>query len=230
MNVLTFATIWVMSYPVDTLTNGDWDAIIQSSEAYLARLRGRDEESTEWFSLTNGETLAVTPSSVTALHIHKEVPGHWIPALLNLRDKGAVVALYLGGRWWSLENALRTSNSARQGLVQFVPSIYSHGPTSTTAFGKWRHQGTGAKESTCGCKSKWEIYHQSVILEPSEKVASGSQARKGESSGESNVTEGEREESRSDTQTTTGRKRRDTGLFPASNSKQVKLTASPLCD
>ncbi|XP_078063381.1 protein FAM169B-like isoform X2 [Mustelus asterias] len=107
-----------MSYPVDTLTNGDWDAIIQSSEAYLARLRGRDEESTEWFSLTNGETLAVTPSSVTALHIHKEVPGHWIPALLNLRDKGAVVALYLGGRWWSLENALRTSNSARQGLVQ----------------------------------------------------------------------------------------------------------------
>ncbi|XP_078388508.1 protein FAM169B [Cetorhinus maximus] len=107
-----------MSYPVDILTNGDWDTLKQSSEAYLSRLSNRDKAVTESFRLANGEKLAVTPSTVTFLHVHREDREHRVLGLLNPQDNQAVVALYLGGRWWVLDDVLRTSNDARRELVQ----------------------------------------------------------------------------------------------------------------
>uniref|UniRef100_UPI00398EE4F1 protein FAM169B isoform X5 n=1 Tax=Pristiophorus japonicus TaxID=55135 RepID=UPI00398EE4F1 len=105
-------------YPVDILTSGDWGILKQSSEAYLSRLCDRGEESTECFRLTNGGTIAVTPSSVAFLRVHGADSEHSILGLFDPQDNQAVSALYLAGRWWSVDEALRTSNNARQELVQ----------------------------------------------------------------------------------------------------------------
>ncbi|XP_038640379.1 protein FAM169B isoform X3 [Scyliorhinus canicula] len=336
MEIVPTLTERVTSYPVDILTNRDWDALKQSSEAYLSRLSEGDEESIEWFCLTNGEQvtnqqLPVTPSAVTFLHVHKEVSEHRILALLHRQDNQAVVALYLGGRWWSLADTLRTSNSARRELVQVqsvaeqivlyllnriiyrkreflpgnplflhhsanqfakvfwkdgeavgfytvqqkvcskylpsrprdqdclweveapgdwsqrvnvwlqiqmgdVPSVNSAGGGNSSLHspGEERSQGStdgdiiGQSPRANACDP-----HPEVILEPSEAIgglASDSQALTGQSSGESNMIEGKKEEARSEADTATGRRRRDTGLLEASNLKQVKLTAPPLCD
>ncbi|XP_038640377.1 protein FAM169B isoform X2 [Scyliorhinus canicula] len=392
MEIVPTLTERVTSYPVDILTNRDWDALKQSSEAYLSRLSEGDEESIEWFCLTNGEQLPVTPSAVTFLHVHKEVSEHRILALLHRQDNQAVVALYLGGRWWSLADTLRTSNSARRELVQvqsvaeqivlyllnriiyrkreFLPGnpLFLHHsanqfakvfwkdgeavgfytvqqkgslctdhtsqcyqlPVLDTVFVRRTHQRQGIalkilQDFCCTfCEDEavgisrpisaamykvcskylpsrprdqdclWEVEapgdwsqrvnvwlqiqmgdvpsvnsagggnsslhspgeersqgstdgdiigqspranacdpHPEVILEPSEAIgglASDSQALTGQSSGESNMIEGKKEEARSEADTATGRRRRDTGLLEASNLKQVKLTAPPLCD
>ncbi|GCC38980.1 hypothetical protein chiPu_0022697, partial [Chiloscyllium punctatum] len=72
-----------MRYPVDILIGGEWDIVKQSSEAYLSRLREREQESSEWFTLANGEKVAVTLSSLVFLQIHREHKGHCVLGLAS---------------------------------------------------------------------------------------------------------------------------------------------------
>ncbi|XP_055518538.1 protein FAM169B isoform X3 [Leucoraja erinacea] len=100
---------------VDILTDGDWDRLTRPTEDYLSRL---SEESTEVFRLTNGEQLAITPSSVAFLNLFEDHVEQRILALLNPQDRKTVVAVYVGQGWCSLDQALRTSKPGRQELVQ----------------------------------------------------------------------------------------------------------------
>ncbi|XP_067871262.1 protein FAM169B isoform X2 [Heterodontus francisci] len=394
MEVSATETDRAICYPVDILTSGDWDALKQASEAYQSRLRDRNKESTQCFNLTNGEKVAVTPSSVAFLQVHGEDSEHRILGLLDPRNNQAVVALYLCGRWWSVDDVLRTSNDARQELLQvlsvgeqivlyllnrvvYLSREWLPGnipfrlhPANQSAKIVWRNreavgfytvkqEGSLCTDCTSQCYqlpvldtvfvrriyqrlgiglrilhdfcstfpdhealgisrpisaamykvcSKylqsmpheqdrvWEVEppgdwsqrlnvwlqiqmgdissvitdttggdnallhsqeeksnQQSgdddvsrfakvhnpqtetsqVILEPSERgkeQGSGSPALKGESSGESNMIEGKTEETRSETDTATNRKRRNEGLLQTTNSKLVKLAVSHPCD
>ncbi|XP_060709663.1 protein FAM169B [Hemiscyllium ocellatum] len=104
-----------MRYPVDILTGGEWDVVKQSSEAYLSRLRERERESSGWFTLANGEKVAVRLSSLVFLQVHREHKGHCV---LGLASSQTVVAVHLAGRWWSVDDAVKTSDMTRQELVQ----------------------------------------------------------------------------------------------------------------
>ncbi|XP_067871263.1 protein FAM169B isoform X3 [Heterodontus francisci] len=336
MEVSATETDRAICYPVDILTSGDWDALKQASEAYQSRLRDRNKESTQCFNLTNGEKVAVTPSSVAFLQVHGEDSEHRILGLLDPRNNQAVVALYLCGRWWSVDDVLRTSNDARQELLQvlsvgeqivlyllnrvvYLSREWLPGnipfrlhPANQSAKIVWRNrEAVGfytVKQEVCSKYLQsmpheqdrvWEVEppgdwsqrlnvwlqiqmgdissvitdttggdnallhsqeeksnQQSgdddvsrfakvhnpqtevdktsqVILEPSERgkeQGSGSPALKGESSGESNMIEGKTEETRSETDTATNRKRRNEGLLQTTNSKLVKLAVSHPCD
>ncbi|XP_072138178.1 protein FAM169B, partial [Mobula birostris] len=104
--------------PVDTLTGGNWEHLTRSTEEYLSRLRNRNEESTEFFTLTSGEQLAITPSSVAFFNLCEDSLEHQILGLLSPQDDKTVAAVYLGAGWCSLDEALMTSDNGRQELVQ----------------------------------------------------------------------------------------------------------------
>ncbi|KFO22035.1 Protein FAM169B, partial [Fukomys damarensis] len=55
-------------------------------------------------------------SSVCFCTVYRDEPQHKILVLVNPRGTKTVVAVYLKESWWSLEDVLRTSDPAREGL------------------------------------------------------------------------------------------------------------------
>ncbi|XP_036909605.1 protein FAM169B isoform X2 [Sturnira hondurensis] len=104
-------------YPVDVLED-DPDGYREAALAYYAELRAGMQPASEVFSLPTGEQVRLQAPSVCFCTVHRDEPQHKILVLVSPRDTKTVVAVYLKGSWWATEDALRTSDPAREGLVK----------------------------------------------------------------------------------------------------------------
>ncbi|XP_028679393.1 protein FAM169B-like [Erpetoichthys calabaricus] len=100
---------------VDILDSLGYEDISESAEEYVSRLNSDPPDQSEWFSLPNGDKVQITKDSVSFLSLFGEDTP--IYRLLVLQ-KSQVIALYVHKRWWSVDEALKTNNPTRQGLIQ----------------------------------------------------------------------------------------------------------------
>ncbi|MGH0182925.1 UNVERIFIED_CONTAM: hypothetical protein FKN15_010881 [Acipenser sinensis] len=96
----------------------DYESLGRSGEHFLAALQSGDASATQRFILPDGEEeVNISASNVSFLSLFgEEHPRHRVLALRE-QDR-AVLALYLCSGWWAVEEALRTSDPSRHGLVE----------------------------------------------------------------------------------------------------------------
>ncbi|NXM16904.1 F169A protein, partial [Ploceus nigricollis] len=107
-----------MSFPVDILNNYSHEDLEYSAEVYLFDLRWGNPNSPEFFSLPDRRKVPITLTSVGFVPLYGEEQTHKVLALFAPWDSLTAVALYLADQWWSIDDIVRTSVPARQGLHQ----------------------------------------------------------------------------------------------------------------
>ncbi|XP_077938391.1 protein FAM169B-like isoform X11 [Gasterosteus aculeatus] len=110
-------------YPVDLPAARDAD-LTSASEEYLSSLQSRPRQN-QWFPLSHSTKVAISAKSVRRLQLFEDDgDGGGVCTLLALHapdDATRAVALYLHGRWWHVDDVLRTSSDSRaQSLTERV--------------------------------------------------------------------------------------------------------------
>ncbi|CAK6442465.1 unnamed protein product [Pipistrellus nathusii] len=108
-------------YPVDVLED-DPEGHQEAALAYYAALRGGARSEAAIFSLPTGEQVKLEAPSVRFCTVHRDEPQHKLLVLVSPQDTETVVAVYLKGAWWATEDVLRTSDPARDGLMEVQSS------------------------------------------------------------------------------------------------------------
>ncbi|NXV04204.1 F169A protein, partial [Cettia cetti] len=107
-----------MSFPVDILNNYSHEDLENSAEVYLFDLQWKKPNSPEFFSLPDHRKVPINLASVSFVPLYGEEQTHKVLALFAPWDSLTAVALYLADQWWAIDDIVRTSVSARQGLHQ----------------------------------------------------------------------------------------------------------------
>ncbi|NWT57988.1 F169A protein, partial [Erythrocercus mccallii] len=107
-----------MSFPVDILNNYSHEDLENSAEDYLFDLRWGNPNAPEFFSLPDRRKVPISLTSVSFVPLYGEEQTHKVLALFAPWDSFTAVALYLADQWWSIDDIVRTSVPARQGLHQ----------------------------------------------------------------------------------------------------------------
>ncbi|NXQ27879.1 F169A protein, partial [Alaudala cheleensis] len=107
-----------MSFPVDILNDYSHEDLENSAEDYLFDLRWGNPNSPEFFSLPDHRKVPISLTSVSFVPLYGEEQTHKVLALFAPWDSLTAVALYLADQWWSIDDIVRTSVPARQGLHQ----------------------------------------------------------------------------------------------------------------
>ncbi|MBN3312357.1 F169A protein, partial [Atractosteus spatula] len=126
------------AYPVDRLSDVSYQTLKITSEEVLSRLKSNSASETEWLVLPEGLTVKIDQSNVSRLSLFgDDDPAHAVLALLRPENKTQVLALYLDGTWWPLDDVLKTSDPSRAGLVTVSLTLSSavvlklFGPSTT---------------------------------------------------------------------------------------------------
>ncbi|XP_065717133.2 soluble lamin-associated protein of 75 kDa isoform X1 [Patagioenas fasciata] len=107
-----------MSFPVDVLDSYSHEDLETSAENYLSELRCGNPDQPEFLSLPNHRKIPLSLSTVGFVPLYGEEQSHKVLALFPPWDSLTAVALYLADQWWSVDDIVRTSVPARQGLHQ----------------------------------------------------------------------------------------------------------------
>ncbi|NXH54393.1 F169A protein, partial [Rhabdornis inornatus] len=108
-----------MSFPVDILNSYSHEDLENSAEVYLFQLRWGNPNFPEFFSLPDHRKVPISLTSVGFVPLYgEEEQTHKVLALFAPWDSLTAVALYLADQWWSIDDIVRTSVPARQGLHQ----------------------------------------------------------------------------------------------------------------
>ncbi|XP_033928947.1 soluble lamin-associated protein of 75 kDa isoform X2 [Melopsittacus undulatus] len=107
-----------VSFPVDILINSSHEDLKISGDKYLSNLRSASPNCPEYLSLPAHGKVPIKLSTVGFVPLYGEEHTHRVLALFSPKDSITAVALYLADKWWSVDDIVRTSVSARQGLHQ----------------------------------------------------------------------------------------------------------------
>ncbi|XP_041852728.1 protein FAM169B isoform X2 [Melanotaenia boesemani] len=103
-------------YPVDLPAVDDTE-LNSAAQQYLSTLAATPC-SNEWFQCSQTSKVEITARNISQLQLFEdEQPTCVVLALHPPDDQTKVVALYLHGKWWHLDDVLRTSSKSRSGLV-----------------------------------------------------------------------------------------------------------------
>ncbi|XP_019912083.2 protein FAM169B isoform X1 [Esox lucius] len=103
-------------YPVD-LPDVDYNSLCLTSENILSSLESNTYTGENWFIPSIGSKVEVTLDNVGRLEVFGDDPPCTLLALHMPADETQVVALNLHGKWWPLNDVLKTSCKSRSGLV-----------------------------------------------------------------------------------------------------------------
>ncbi|NWQ70623.1 F169A protein, partial [Neopipo cinnamomea] len=107
-----------MSFPVDILNNCSHEDLESSAEDFLFDLRWGNLNCPAFFSLPDHRKVPISLSTVGFVPLYGEEQTHKVLALFAPWDSFTAVALYLADQWWSIDDIVKTSVPARQGLHQ----------------------------------------------------------------------------------------------------------------
>ncbi|XP_057262120.1 soluble lamin-associated protein of 75 kDa [Pezoporus wallicus] len=107
-----------VSFPVDILVNSSHEDLKNSADKYLSNLRSASPYCPEFLSLPAHGKVPIKLSTVGFVPLYGEEQTHKVLALFSPGDSITAIALYLADKWWSIDDIVRTSVSARQGLHQ----------------------------------------------------------------------------------------------------------------
>ncbi|XP_069909593.1 protein FAM169B isoform X3 [Oryctolagus cuniculus] len=104
-------------YPVDVLED-DPDGHREATLTYYASLREGARTPPAALRFPTGEQVKLEASSVCLCTVYRDDPQHKLLVLVNPQDTKTVVAVYVKESWWCTEDVLRTSDPAREGLME----------------------------------------------------------------------------------------------------------------
>ncbi|XP_056181521.1 soluble lamin-associated protein of 75 kDa isoform X2 [Falco biarmicus] len=107
-----------MSFPVDMLNSSTHKDLEISAEEYLSDLRRQNPHFPKFLSLPRHGKVPIVLSAVGFVPLYGEEQTHKVLALFAPEDLLTAVALYLGNQWWSVDDIVKTSVPAREGLQQ----------------------------------------------------------------------------------------------------------------
>uniref|UniRef100_A0A8C4UZZ4 Soluble lamin-associated protein of 75 kDa n=1 Tax=Falco tinnunculus TaxID=100819 RepID=A0A8C4UZZ4_FALTI len=107
-----------MSFPVDMLNSCTHKDLEISAEEYLSDLRRQNPHFPKFLSLPRHGKVPIVLSAVGFVPLYGEEQTHKVLALFAPEDLLTAVALYLGNQWWSVDDIVKTSVPAREGLQQ----------------------------------------------------------------------------------------------------------------
>uniref|UniRef100_A0A8C1ZFP3 Uncharacterized protein n=1 Tax=Cyprinus carpio TaxID=7962 RepID=A0A8C1ZFP3_CYPCA len=102
-----------MAYPVDILTNVDYETLELTAEEYMSQLPYRN---TEYFSLSDSKQIEIGLCNVSFVPLYGADTEKKLLALFSPDNSNTVVGLYLLDRWWRVEDVLKTAEPSRTGL------------------------------------------------------------------------------------------------------------------
>lgn len=103
---------------MDMLNSYSHEDLESSAEDYLSSLRCGNPDHPELLSLPRHGKVPISLSTVGFVPLYGEEQTHKVLALFARGDSLTAVALYLADQWWSIDDIVRTSVPARQGLHQ----------------------------------------------------------------------------------------------------------------
>ncbi|XP_058521360.1 protein FAM169B isoform X1 [Ochotona princeps] len=104
-------------YPVDILKD-DPEGHREAALACYASLRDSAEVPPAVLCLPTGEQVKLEAASICLRTVYRDDPQQKLLVLVNPRDTKTVVAIYVKDSWWCTEDVLRTSDPAREGLLE----------------------------------------------------------------------------------------------------------------
>ncbi|NWW92960.1 F169A protein, partial [Rhynochetos jubatus] len=107
-----------MLFPVDLLDGYSHVELMSTAENYLAKLKQQNPYCPEILPLPAHGNVPIRLGNVAFVPLYGEKQSHRVLALFAPRDLHTAIALYLADRWWSVDDIVRTSVPARQGLCQ----------------------------------------------------------------------------------------------------------------
>ncbi|KAJ7987000.1 hypothetical protein DPEC_G00334220 [Dallia pectoralis] len=108
-----------MEFPVDVLGSvRTEEEEEQAAYHYMTQLRYISLADADTFTLSSHRMVRISLSNVGFMPIYGGDLKHKVLALFAPDDQLTAVALFLAGRWWSVEDILKTSDRSRTGLIK----------------------------------------------------------------------------------------------------------------
>ncbi|XP_056303127.1 soluble lamin-associated protein of 75 kDa [Danio aesculapii] len=107
-----------MEFPVDVLVSSRHEDLESSAQSYMNKLLYSNPDNTEYLTLPNTRKIRISPANVGFVPLYGANLKHKVLALFAPEDQFTAVALFLVNQWYTVEDLLRTSNPAREGLVK----------------------------------------------------------------------------------------------------------------
>ncbi|XP_059382131.1 soluble lamin-associated protein of 75 kDa [Carassius carassius] len=107
-----------MEFPVDVLVSGRHEDLESSAQSYMNKLLYSIPDNTQYLTLPNTRKIWISPANVGFVPLYGANLKHKVLALFAPEDQFTAVALFLADQWYAVEDILRTSNTAREGLVK----------------------------------------------------------------------------------------------------------------
>ncbi|CAH2274355.1 Hypothetical predicted protein [Pelobates cultripes] len=104
--------------PVDYFNSADLQGVLEIASKHYAQIIQQHEMTDEFFYSSGGEKIKIDGSSVLQIQLHREEGCGKMLILVNPRRRESVLAIYLNGRWWPVDEILRSSVPGREGLIQ----------------------------------------------------------------------------------------------------------------
>ncbi|XP_030647707.1 soluble lamin-associated protein of 75 kDa [Chanos chanos] len=112
-----------MEFPVDILSTVDNETLEQSAKDYMSKLLYRNPDTTEFLSLSDSRQVHIGLCNVGFVPLYGADIKQKVLAVFPPEDHFTAVGLYLLGRWWSVEDILKTSDSSRKGLLEVRTTV-----------------------------------------------------------------------------------------------------------
>lgn len=107
-----------MEFPVDVLVSGIHEDLESSAQTYMNKLLYSNPDHTQYVTLPSARKIQITPANVGFVPLYGANLRHKVLALFAPEDQFTAVALFLADEWYNVEDILRTSDPAREGLVK----------------------------------------------------------------------------------------------------------------
>ncbi|KAI7795774.1 soluble lamin-associated protein of 75 kDa [Triplophysa rosa] len=107
-----------MEFPVDLLVSGRHEDLESSAQSYMNKLLYSRPDHTQYLTLPSARKIQISPANVGFVPLYGANLKHKVLALFAPEDQFTAVALFLADQWYTVEDALRTSDPAREGLIK----------------------------------------------------------------------------------------------------------------
>ncbi|XP_051533179.1 soluble lamin-associated protein of 75 kDa isoform X2 [Myxocyprinus asiaticus] len=107
-----------MEFPVDLLVSAKHEDLESSAQIYMNKLLYSNPDNTQYLSLPSSRKIRISPANVGFVPLYGANLRYKVLALFAPEDQFTAVALFLTDQWYTVEDILRTSNPAREGLVK----------------------------------------------------------------------------------------------------------------
>ncbi|XP_051955157.1 titin homolog [Xyrauchen texanus] len=107
-----------MAFPVDMLTTVDHESLEMAAKDYMSQLLYRNTDETEYLSLPDSKQIQIGLCNVSFVPLYGADSKEKVLGLFSPDNNFIVEGLYLVGRWWTVEDILKTADLSRTGLIK----------------------------------------------------------------------------------------------------------------